>query len=153
VNNHLVSSSKTFSQILASTELSIHPEEFVLVGLSPKHQIQVEASLSRLPGDFVQYIRESDVLTLLLPHSSWKIIEQDYPEAHIQSPINLFTFSVAMDWEVVGFLAGVTALLARKGIPLGAVCGYYRDHLFIARQYAKEAEAVLRQEIGHHKKR
>jgi hypothetical protein len=152
VNNNLVRGTKDFSQILTFTELSVHPDEFVLVGLSPKRQMQLEATLSRLTGDFVQYIREPDILTLLLPQSSWKVIEQDYPEAHLQSPINLFTFSVAMDWDVVGFLAGVTILLAKNDIPLGAVCGYYRDHLFIARQYAKQAEAILRQEISHHRK-
>ena len=52
-----------------------------------------------------------------------------------------------MDWDVVGFLAAVTGVLAQAGIPLGAVCGYYRDHLFIAAEYADRAEAVLRAEF------
>lgn len=63
-----------------------------------------------------------------------------------------FTFSVAMDWQVVGFLAAVTGLLAGAGIPLGAVCGYYRDHLFIDQKYADRAEKLLRAEIERQKK-
>lgn len=152
-NNTLIRGTTNLSQILAVTELSVHPEAFVLVGLPPKRQVHVEADLPRLAGDFVQYIREPDILTLLLPQSSWKIIAPRYPEAHMQSPVSLFTFSAAMDWSVVGFLAGVTTLLANRNIPLGAVCGYYRDHLFIARQHARRAETVLRQEINRHKKR
>ena len=150
-NNSLIRGTTNLSQILAVTELSVHPDEFVLVGLPAKQKIYVEAELSRLAGDFVQYIREPDILTLLLPQFSWKVIEHRYPEALTQKPVNLFTFSVAMDWDVVGFLAGVTAILANSNIPLGAVCGYYRDHLFIAHQYARRAEAVLRQEIERHK--
>jgi hypothetical protein len=52
-----------------------------------------------------------------------------------------------MDWQVVGFLATVTALLAQAGIPLGAICGYYRDHLFISVEHAARAEGILQTEI------
>ena len=150
-NDTVIRGSTNLSQILAATELSVHPDEFVLVGLPPERRAHVEADLSQMTGGFVQYIREPDILTLLLPLSNWTIIDQRYPEALTQSPVILFTFSVAMDWNVVGFLAGVTTILANNNVPLGAVCGYYRDHLFIARQYARRAEAVLRQEIERHK--
>jgi len=38
-------------------------------------------------------------------------------------------------------------VLAEAGIPLGAVCGYDRDHLFIAAEYTNQAEQALRAEM------
>lgn len=132
---------------LARTGLQVHPTEFMLIGLDPAERFRVEADLPDLQGDFFQYILEPDVLTLLVDRANWARLSPRYPEAKVEGPLALFTFTLAMDWEVVGFLAAVTGLLARSRIPLGAVCGYYRDHLFIAAAYAGQAESILRQEI------
>jgi hypothetical protein len=132
---------------LAQTGLRVHPAEFMLIGLDPGERFRVEADLPGLQGDFFQYILEPDILTLLIDQASWARLGPRYPEAKVEGPLAVFTFTLAMDWEVVGFLAAVTGLLARSGIPLGAVCGYYRDHLFIATAYADQAERILRQEI------
>ena len=70
-----------------------------------------------------------------------------FPDATTEGPLKIFTFTVAMDWQVVGFLAAITQLLAQAGIPLGAVCGYYRDHLFIAANYAAQSEVLLRKNL------
>lgn len=134
--------------ILAETQLTVHPANFVLIGLEPLLQAQVENLLPLTEGDFVQYIREPDVLTLLLPQHVWETIGPQFAAAQMEGPLKIFTFSVAMDWGVVGFLAAVTGLLAHNGIPLGAVCGYYRDHLFIAADYAGRAELLLREKLA-----
>jgi hypothetical protein len=134
-------------EILAHTELIIQPGEFVLVGLEPDERARLESDLANVASDLFQYIIEPDVLTLLLESNDWAHLSHHYPQANVEGPFRIFTFSVAMDWEVVGFLATVTGLLAQAGIPLGAVCGYYRDHLFISVEYAARAEEVLRTEI------
>ncbi|MEW5959628.1 MAG: ACT domain-containing protein [Chloroflexota bacterium] len=143
----LIGGDTPLTAILAQTELLIHPDEFVLVGLEPAERSRLEADLAHIRGDFFQYILEPDVLTLLLDSDSWARLSRRYPEARVEGPLAVFTFSLAMEWAVVGFLAAVTGLLAQAGIPLGAVCGYYRDHLFIAVEYAERAESILRQEM------
>ncbi len=135
------------SAILAQTELLIHPDSFMLVGLSLAERSRIERDLQYIRSDFFQYIVEPDVVTLLLDEDSWELLSRRYPEARLQGPLNLFTFSLAMDWEVVGFLAAITSVLAEAGIPLGAVCGYDRDHLFIAAEYTSRAEKSLRAEM------
>lgn len=134
-------------EILAHTELIIRPGEFVLVGLELNERARLESDLASITSDFFQYIVEPDVLTLLLDSNDWSHLSQHYPQANVEGPFRIFTFSVAMDWEVVGFLATVTGLLAQAGISLGAVCGYYRDHLLISVEHAARAEEVLRAEI------
>lgn len=145
---NIVDGATPISRILAEMQLSVHPASFVLVGLEPARQALVEQLLPTMAGDFVQYIREPDVLTLLLPQPAWQTISGQFVAAQVEGPLKIFTFSVAMDWQVVGFLAAVTGLLAQNGIPLGAVCGYYRDHLFIAADYAGQAELLLREKLA-----
>lgn len=140
------------SQIFAATELSVHPHRFVLVGLPPSVRAQLEADLASLNDQFYQYTVEPDVLTLLVQDQTWIGLAPRYRQARVEGPLRLFTFSVAMAWDVVGFLAAVTGLLAEHGIPLGAACGYYRDHLFIAEAYATRAESLLRAELEQSKK-
>jgi hypothetical protein len=147
MNIRTVGGKTPIEQILTRTELTLHPGEFVLVGLEPGQRSRLESDLTRINSDFFQYIVEPDVLTLLLDNHSWVRLNPHYPQAKVEGPLRIFTFTVAMDWEVVGFLAAVTRLLADAGVPLGAICGYYRDHLFISVEHAARAEAVLRAEI------
>jgi hypothetical protein len=63
-----------------------------------------------------------------------------HPGARVEGGLLWVSFTAAMGWEVVGFLALVTGRLAAAGVPLGAVCGFSRDHLFVSRDH----EAVLR---------
>ena len=153
MQGNFTSGGTSIDDILASTELIVQPGQFYLAGISPELRTQLESDLSSIKGGFFQYINEVDVLTLLIRDNEWAEISNHYPEAMVEGPLHIFTFSVAMDWQVVGFLAAVTGLLARAGIPLGAVCGYYRDHLFIDQMYAEQAETLLRAEIKRCKQR
>ena len=58
-----------------------------------------------------------------------------------EGPLLWIRFDSPMGWEVVGFLARVTEAMAEAGIPIGAVCSYSRDHLFVNTKYKA---AVLR---------
>jgi hypothetical protein len=147
MSTELVGGGTPIEEILAHTELIIWPGEYVLVGLESNERSRLESDLASINSDFFQYIIEPDVLTLLLDSNDWAHLSPHYPQANVEGPLRVFTFSVAMDWEVVGFLATVTGLLAQAGVPLGAVCGYYRDHLFISVEYAARAEGVLRAKI------
>lgn len=149
--SELFDATQRLEKILAATELTIRPEEFVLAGIDPAQRQQVEADLAHLPGAFFQYTAEAEVLTLLVTAADWAQIGPNYPQAKVEGPLAVFSFTMAMDWEVVGFLAAVSGVLAAHRIPLGAVCGYYRDHLFIAQKYARQAEAALRAELNRGK--
>ena len=147
MNFNISDGNTPLEQILAHTELTIRSGEFVLIGLPPNRRSYLEADMPSINNDFFQYIAEPDVLTLLVNTDNWAKLHPHYPEAKVEGPLRVFTFTVAMAWDVVGFLATITNLLAQADIPLGTVCGYYRDHLFISVDHAPRAEAVLRTEI------
>lgn len=60
-----------------------------------------------------------------------------------QLPSRLITLTVHSSLEAVGFLAAITAQLAKAGISVNAVSAYYHDHLFVPEHRAAEALRLL----------
>lgn len=60
-----------------------------------------------------------------------------------QGEYRQITLSVHSSLEAVGFLAAVSAALAKAGIPCNAVSAYHHDHLFVPAARAQEAMATL----------
>ncbi|PYE25441.1 hypothetical protein C7410_10418 [Paraburkholderia silvatlantica] len=56
----------------------------------------------------------------------------------------LITLKVHSSLEAVGFLAVVSAHLARAAIPCNAIAGYYHDHILVPVDRADEALSVLK---------
>ncbi len=125
---------------LARMTWRLEPGTFVLVGFQGPASIQDLESL-RPPG---QIVVEDDEMSLLVGEAALPGILERHPDARIEADLLWITFEAPMGWEVVGFLARVTGALAEAGIPIGAVCGYSRDHLFVARRHREQAERVLR---------
>mgnify|MGYP003627926162 CR=1 FL=1 len=125
---------------LARMTWRLEPGTFVLVGFQGPASIQDLESL-RPPG---QIVVEDDETSLLVGEAALPGILERHPDARIEADLLWITFEAPMGWEVVGFLARVTGALAEAGIPIGAVCGYSRDHLFVARRHREQAERVLR---------
>ena len=55
----------------------------------------------------------------------------------------VLTLDLAMEWDVVGVLALVTARLAARGIPVGAVSAFSRDHLLVRTDRVQQALQAL----------
>lgn len=133
------SSARNLDEAMASMRWVLEPGQFILVGLE------------RLPdsGDYelldppAQIIVEQGETTLLVAaRHEPEIIRRD-PAARIERGLVWIRFEQTMGWEVVGFLARITTALANGGVPLGAVCGFSRDHLFINENYMAQARLIL----------
>ncbi|HEX8921929.1 MAG TPA: ACT domain-containing protein [Pyrinomonadaceae bacterium] len=64
-------------------------------------------------------------------------------DARVESGFRLLTFDVELDWNVVGFLARVTQILAEAGVSCGALSAFSRDHLLIKQDELGKALRVL----------
>ncbi|MDS9466567.1 ACT domain-containing protein [Paracoccus sp. MBLB3053] len=82
--------------------------------------------------------RESEGTTLILLRSE----AEAHGIAH-EYPCRMITLDVHSSLEAVGFMAHVTAALARHGMGVNPVAGYYHDHLFVPDGREKEAMRVL----------
>jgi hypothetical protein len=82
--------------------------------------------------------REPEGTTLVIPRE-----EAERRGLPHQFPSRLITLTVHSSLEAVGFLAAITARLARAGISANAVSAFYHDHLFVPEHRADEALGLL----------
>ncbi|MDA1267192.1 MAG: ACT domain-containing protein [Planctomycetota bacterium] len=124
---------------LARMSFVVEPGSFALVGLEGPPQPGVLALLTP-PA---QLIHEVDETSLLLREESLAALLAAHPAAKVERGLRWVRFESPMGWEVVGFLARVTGELAAAEIPIGAICGYSRDHLFVADRYLERTRGCL----------
>ena len=114
---------------------------FALVGFSgPASDDDLRAALA---GEVGQVVRDGAETTLLLRAGAAEAVLERHPAAMCEADLCWIRFHAPMAWDVVGFLALVTSRLATAGVPLGAVCSYGRDHLFMAEDHLGTAREVL----------
>ncbi len=125
---------------MAGMTFTILPGRWALIGIDgPPHPADV-AALEHGPGALV---REPGASTLLVRMEHVASILARHAGARIESDLIWIRFDLPMNWDVVGFLALVTGALAKAGVSVGAVCGFHRDHLFVAASNLAKAEQAL----------
>ena len=90
-----------------------------------------------------QVVVEPEGTSLLLAEAGLAGALARHPEARLERGLVWIRFEAPMAWEVVGFLARVAGGLAEAGVPIGAVCSYARDHLFVPERSLEAARAAL----------
>ena len=123
----------------------VRPGRFALLSIPRPRLVVALDALARLDlGGFGQVIAEPEGLTLLVPETRLRRAAKAAGTCRLERGFRVITFTPAMDWAVVGFLARVTGALARARVPVGVVCGFDLDHLFVRDRYLSRARAALR---------
>ncbi|HEY7507379.1 MAG TPA: ACT domain-containing protein, partial [Nitrososphaera sp.] len=60
----------------------------------------------------------------------------------------LITLDVELPWNVVGYFAKVSQILAEAGISLGALSSFSRDHILVKQDDLGKALRVLGEYVG-----
>lgn len=127
------------ARALGAMTWAIEPGSFALAGFEGR---PAAAELARLRPP-AQVVLTDGGTTVLGPADVVAAIAAARPGARLERDLSWIRFDAPMGWGLVGFLALVTGALARAGVPLGAVCAYDRDHLFVARRHLAAARAAL----------
>lgn len=142
---------RELAEAMVRMHFRVSNEKFTLLAI-PKSGLKLACDLMSSNGKHPgQIIVEQDCVTVLATESEAVKLLKEFPNAKVQTNMRMITFTVPMDWEVVGFLSRVCNTLSRAGIPIGAVCGFYRDHIIIAEKHLSRARAVLDAEIPEQK--
>lgn len=131
---------RDLTEALARMTWDEEPGEFALVGFAAAPTEEDLALLGQPPA---QVIREADETSLLVRLEHVDAVLARHTGGRVEGPLVWIRFDAPMGWEVVGFLARVTAALAAADVPVGAVCGFSRDHLFLNREHRERALGVL----------
>jgi len=141
---------RTITELLRATKIQIAPAAYVLLGLSSQDwsRLLAEPELSPRHNAPFMIFRDSDEVTLLIEEDDWMRIRHGVRDAKVERDFKLITFDTALPWNVVGYLARITELLAQAGIPVGVLSSFSRDHLLIKQQYLGKALRALGPHVG-----
>ncbi len=119
--------------LVRHTKVEVAPATFFLVGL--RHvdwrRLLESPELSPRPDAPFMLLRDGHEVTLLLEETDWRTMRHAVRDARVEGGFRLVTLDIVLDWQVVGYLARITEILAQSGISVGALSAFSRDHLLI----------------------
>ena len=121
------------TDILRDTRVSVSPETFAIVSLTPDvwAALLSDASLSpRMTAPFMIFKDRFEV-TLVLDDVDLRNMRPGLAAARIENGYRMLTFETVLDMSVVGFMAEVSRILADAGVPILPISAFSRDHLLI----------------------
>ena len=141
---------KTVSELLRETKVEVAPANYALIGL--RHQdwtrLLENPELSPRADAPFMIFRDQREVTLLIEEDDWKRIRHAARDAKVEGGYRLVTLDIELPWNVVGYLAQVTNILAAAGFSVGALSSFSRDHLLIKQNDLGSALRVLGEHVG-----
>ena len=141
---------KTVSELLRETKVEVAPANYALIGL--RHQdwtrLLENPELSPRADAPFMIFRDQREVTLLIEEDDWKRIRHAARDAKVEGGYRLVTLDLELPWNVVGYLAQVTNILAAAGLSVGALSSFSRDHLLIKQNDLGSALRVLGEHVG-----
>ncbi len=143
-------SSNNAVELLRRTKIEVAPATFFLVGMRHEDWARLleNPELSPRPSVPFMLLRDTHEVTLLLEEEDWRAMRYAVREARVEGGFRLLTFDVQLSWNVVGYLARVTEILAGAGIAVGALSSFSRDHLIIKQDDLGIALRVLGEHVA-----
>ena len=99
-----------------------------------KEEFAVIKAKKPIKGAFANIIDKKEITSIVNQNNLDKKniikLDKDY---------KIITFDAILDFNLVGFIAKVSKVLAKEKIPLFVVSGYSTDHILIKKKYLKKA--------------
>lgn len=128
--------------VFASTELKLHPREYMIVSL-PVVEKERALELFKPLMPFSSVTVDSEEVSLILGADDWKEMSDIFPCYEAEGPYKAITFDIVLDLSLVGYLSVVSAVLADAGISIYAVSTFLRDHILVKAEDSGDAMRVL----------
>jgi len=138
------------AELLRQAKVGVAPETYVLVGLRHADWARLleNPELSPRAESNFMLLRDPFEVTLLVEESDWRAMRHAARDAKTEAGFRLVTLDVELGWDVVGFLAHVTRILADASVPVGALSAFTRDHLLIKQDDLGNALRVLGEHVA-----
>lgn len=136
---------ENITELLKKTRVEVSPETYFIVSLRDEdwRRLLENPELSpRMSAPFMIFKDKWEV-TLILDEVDYGTCRHAMRDAKIEGSFRLLSFDLVMDFNVVGFLAEVSRILADANISIFAVSAFSRDHLLIKQDDLPKALRVL----------
>ncbi len=140
-----MNNSLSIADLLSRTRVEVAPETYFLISLRHEDWQRLLENPELSPRGDAPYmlLRDKHEVTLLLDETDWQTMRYAARDARVEGGFRLVTMDIELEWNVVGFLARVTEILAGAGIAVGALSAFSRDHLLIKQDDLGTALRVL----------
>ena len=138
------------AELLRRTKVEVAPATFALVRLRHEDWARLleKPELSPRAESTFMLLRDPVEVTLLLEEDDWRAMRHAARDARVEGGFRLVTLDIELAWNVVGFLARVTEVLASAGVSVGALSAFSRDHLLIKQDDLGKALRVLGEHVA-----
>lgn len=123
---------KKLDTLLRNMQPTLCEKEYVFCTLS--------SSETDMPYEPVMTFREEEGVTVIIDKET--AIQKDMAYTYSS---RMITLNIHSDLDAVGFLARVSAKLAKADISVNAVSAYFHDHLFVPSEKADNALNILKE--------
>jgi hypothetical protein len=138
------------AELLGRTRVEVAPETYFLVSLRHEDWVRLLENPELSPRGDAPYmlLRDKYEVTLLLDETDWRAMRHAARDARVEGGFRLVTLDIELGWNVVGYLARVTEILAGAGLSVGALSAFSRDHLLIKQDDLGTALRVLGRHVA-----
>lgn len=133
------------TELLRRTKVEVAPETFYLVSLRHEDYRRLLENPELSPRGDAPFMLLADKheVTLLLDETDWRAMRHSARSAKVEAGFRLVTLNLELEWNVIGYYALVTKILADAEIAVGAISAFSRDHLLIKQDDLPLALKVL----------
>jgi hypothetical protein len=138
------------AELLRRARVEVAPATFVLVGMRHedwKRLLENPELSPRAESNFM-LLQDRFEVTLLVEEDDWRAMRHAARDARVEAGFRLVTFDIELPWNVVGFLARVTEILAGAGVAVGALSAFSRDHLLVKQADLGKALRILGEHVA-----
>jgi hypothetical protein len=145
-----VTQEKAVKDLLRETKVAVAPATYVLVGLNHRDwsRLLEDSELSPRTEASFMIFRDAHEVTLLMEEDDWLRMRHAIRDAKVERDFRLITLDIELPWNVVGYFARVSEILAQAGIPIGALSSFSNDHLLIKQEDLGKTLRVLGEHVG-----
>jgi uncharacterized protein len=130
-------------ELLGMTRLLVRDEQIAAVQILRQDIGEVLRVLAEMGVSSFSLTVDDLEASLVLPLVAWQSMAPGLSGATTMGPLRMITLDVVLPFDVVGFLAAVSAALAQHNISIYALSAFSRDHILVRAEDLPRAVAVL----------
>jgi len=133
------------AELLRTSKVEVSPETFAVVSLRSEDWIKLleNPELSpRMTTPFMIFKDKWEV-TLVLDDFDFTTVRHAIRDAKIEKNFRLLSFDVDLPFDVVGFMAQISKILAEAGVSILPISSFSRDHLLVRQNNLADALKAL----------
>lgn len=135
--------------MLRRSKIEVSPETYAVLSLTENEWARLleNPELSpRMTSPFMIF-KDSWEVTLVLDETDFQTIRHALRDAKVEKNFRLLSFDVELPFDIVGFMARVSGILAESEISILPISSFSRDHLLIRQEDLASALKAMREHV------